>query len=90
MTDDQRFAARRPDVLTFETFPLEEDLTLAGPVIANLKVSISGTDADFVVKIIDVFPDDFNYPGATQNVSRNAGGAYPVSYTHLDVYKRQG
>ncbi|MBL0067946.1 MAG: CocE/NonD family hydrolase [Chitinophagaceae bacterium] len=78
MTDDQRFAARRPDVLTFETFPLEEDLTLAGPVIANLKVSISGTDADFVVKIIDVFPDDFNYPGATQNVSRNAGGAYPM------------
>ena len=78
MTDDQRFASRRPDVLTFETFPLEEDLTLAGSVIANLKVSISGTDADFVVKVIDVFPDDFNYPGATQNVSRNAGGAYPM------------
>lgn len=64
MTDDQRFASRRPDVLTFETYPLEEDLTLAGPVIANLKVSISGTDADFVVKIIDVFPDNFRYTGA--------------------------
>lgn len=62
MTDDQRFASRRPDVLTFQTYPLEEDLTLAGPVTANLKVSISGTDADFVVKVIDVFPDNFQYP----------------------------
>ena len=61
MTDDQRFASRRPDVLTFQTYPLDEELTLAGPVIANLKVSISGTDADFVVKIIDVFPDNFRY-----------------------------
>lgn len=61
MTDDQRFASRRTDVLTYQTFPLEEDLTLAGVVSANLKVTISGTDADFVVKIIDVFPDDFKY-----------------------------
>ncbi len=63
MTDDQRFASRRPDVLTFQTYPLEEDLTLAGPVIADLKVSLTGTDADFVVKVIDVFPDDFRYSG---------------------------
>ena len=62
MTDDQRFAARRPDVLVFETSVLENKLTLAGPVIANLIVSITGTDADFVVKIIDVYPDDFTYP----------------------------
>lgn len=61
MTDDQRFASRRTDVLTYQTLPLEEDLTLAGVVSANLKVTISGTDADFVVKIIDVFPDDFKY-----------------------------
>ncbi len=61
MTDDQRFASRRPDVLTFQTPVLDEDLTLAGPVTANLKVSLTGTDADFVVKIIDVFPDDFEY-----------------------------
>lgn len=78
MTDDQRFASRRPDVLTFETYPLEEDLTLAGVVSANLKVSITGTDADFVVKVIDVFPDDFKYPGSIQNTSRNTGGAYPM------------
>ncbi len=61
MTDDQRFAARRPDVLVYQTPILTEDLTLAGPVVADLLVSISTTDADFVVKIIDVFPDDFTY-----------------------------
>ena len=78
MTDDQRFASRRPDVLTFETYPLEDDLTLAGVVSANLKVSITGTDADFVIKVIDVFPDDFKYPGIQMNTSRNAGGDYPM------------
>lgn len=61
MTDDQRFAARRPDVLVFQTEPLENDLTLAGPLTADLMVAISGTDADFVVKLIDVFPDNFEY-----------------------------
>ncbi len=61
MTDDQRFAARRPDVLVFQTEPLENDLTLAGPITADLMVALTGTDADFVVKLIDVFPDNFNY-----------------------------
>lgn len=78
MTDDQRFASRRPDVLTFETDPLEEDLTLAGPVTASLKASISGTDADFVVKLIDVFPDDFRYAGETPATGRNNAGTYPM------------
>ncbi|WP_205513786.1 CocE/NonD family hydrolase [Longitalea arenae] len=78
MTDDQRFASRRPDVLTFETEVLNDDLTLAGTVVADLLTSISTTDADFVVKVIDVFPDDFKYPGATVNQSRDAGGAYPM------------
>ncbi|HEX5654914.1 MAG TPA: CocE/NonD family hydrolase [Chitinophagaceae bacterium] len=78
MTDDQRFAWRRPDVLSFQTAVLKEDLTLAGPVIANLKVSISGTDADFVVKIIDVFPDDFSYPGDTRQNGLNNSGSYPM------------
>ena len=57
MIADQRFAATRPDVLLFETAALEKDLTLAGPVIADLQVSMTGTDADFIVKIIDVYPD---------------------------------
>ncbi|MBP6432885.1 MAG: CocE/NonD family hydrolase [Ferruginibacter sp.] len=61
MSDDQRFASRRPDVLTFSTDVLTDDVTLAGPVIADLMVSLSTTDADFVVKVIDVFPDDFKY-----------------------------
>jgi hypothetical protein len=78
MTDDQRFASRRPDVLTFQTLPLDEDLVLAGPVIADLKVSITGADADFVVKIIDVFPDDFKYAGDTEQPRRAVGGSYPM------------
>lgn len=61
MTDDQRFANSRPDVLTFVTEPLTTDLTVVGALTADLKVSISTTDADFVVKLIDVFPDDFSY-----------------------------
>jgi len=59
MTGDQRFAAWRPDVLTYRTPPLDHDLTLAGPVQARLQVSTTGTDADWVVKVIDVYPDDF-------------------------------
>nr|WP_299385006.1 CocE/NonD family hydrolase [Allomuricauda sp.] len=58
MTDDQRFAARRSDVLVFETEVLEEDLTLAGDIMANLKVATTGTAADWVVKIIDVHPSN--------------------------------
>lgn len=61
MTDDQRFAAMRPDVLVFQTDTLTEDVTVAGPVIADLRVALTGTDADFVVKVIDVFPDEFTY-----------------------------
>ncbi len=57
MTDDQRFAARRTDVLTFSTDTLKDDITLAGPLVADLLVSISKTDADFVVKLIDVLPE---------------------------------
>ncbi len=61
MSDDQRFAARRTDVIVFSTDTLTTDITLAGPVIANLLASISTTDADFVVKLIDVFPNNFKY-----------------------------
>jgi len=58
MVADQRFAGRRPDVLVFQTEVLEEDLTLAGPIQAQLWVSTSGTASDWVVKVIDVFPPD--------------------------------
>ncbi|MDB9782135.1 CocE/NonD family hydrolase [Winogradskyella sp.] len=56
MTDDQRFASRRPDVLTFETEILESDITLAGAILAKLNVSTTGTAADWIVKVIDVYP----------------------------------
>ncbi|MGQ0766978.1 MAG: CocE/NonD family hydrolase [Gemmatimonadota bacterium] len=58
MIEDQRFAAMRPDVLVYETEPLTEDVTIAGPIIASLHAATSGTDADFVVKLIDVLPGD--------------------------------
>lgn len=79
MTDDQRFAARRTDVLTFQTPILTEDLTLAGTVVADLMASLSTTDADFVVKLIDVFPDDFSYPATPQVSGRQATGSYVMS-----------
>ena len=62
MTEDQRFASTRPDVLTYQTDVLTEDITVAGDIKPSLFVSSSGTDSDFVVKIIDVFPDDYQYP----------------------------
>lgn len=57
MLADQRFVTNRPDVLVFQTAPLEEDMTLTGPVLADLQVAMTGTDADFIVKLIDVYPD---------------------------------
>ena len=57
MTADQRFAERRNDVLTYQTDVLDKDITIAGNIWANLKISTTGTDADWVVKVIDVYPD---------------------------------
>jgi putative CocE/NonD family hydrolase len=62
MLEDQRFASRRPDVLVYQTEPLTEDVTVAGPFRVRFTVSTSGTDADWVVKVIDVFPDDAGGP----------------------------
>lgn len=62
MVSDQRFAASRTDVLAYSTPPLEEDLTIAGPLSPKLFVSTSGTDSDWDVKLIDVYPPD--YPGS--------------------------
>jgi len=58
MTEDQRLVDGRPDVLVYQTEPLQEDVTLAGNVVAKLIASTTGSDADWVVKLIDVFPDD--------------------------------
>ncbi|MBS1766509.1 MAG: CocE/NonD family hydrolase [Acidobacteria bacterium] len=65
MTADQRFAASRPDVMVYATEPLKADVTLAGPLKPELWVSTTGTDSDWVVKLIDVFPEDAKDPEGT-------------------------
>lgn len=62
MLDDQRFAGRRPDVKVYQTDTLQNDITLTGPLMADLFSSTTGTDADYVVKLIDVFPDYYPDP----------------------------
>ena len=62
MDADQRFAARRTDVQTYQTEPLEQDITVTGSVSPRLWVSSSGTDSDFDVKLIDVYPPDYPNP----------------------------
>ena len=74
MSDDQRHAARRPDVLSFTTDPLKDPRTLAGEILAALKVSMSGTDADFIVKLIDVYPPD--HPDYEHNPDNIVMGGY--------------
>lgn len=69
LTDDQRFASRRPDVMVYQTEILDEDITVVGPLEVSLFVSTTGTDADYVVKMIDVFPDEYDeYPKNDMNV----------------------
>jgi putative CocE/NonD family hydrolase len=74
MTSDQRFAARRTDVLAYETEPLEADLTVAGPIECELQVSTTGTDSDWVVKLVDGYPG--NYPNPTPNPANLQMGGY--------------
>jgi putative CocE/NonD family hydrolase len=86
MTDDQRFASRRPDVLVFETDSLQSDLTVTGNIVANLYTSISTTDADFVVKVIDVLPDNFTYGTEEQVTGRNLPSTYPMGGYQMLVH----
>jgi putative CocE/NonD family hydrolase len=76
MTEDQRFASRRPDVLVYRTEPLEADLTVAGPIRVTLHVATTGTDADFVVKLIDEYPSGPGQP-------RPANGVVMEGYQRL-------
>lgn len=77
MARDQRFASERPDVVAYESAPLREPLVIAGPIRADLYVSTSGTDADWVVKLIDVYPDD------TPNPAPNPRGVVMGGYQQL-------
>ena len=84
MTEDQRFAATRPDVLVYQTTPLTEDVTVAGDLHPSLFVSSSGTDSDFVVKLIDVFPDDYKFPEGVKPPETSAFSVFePGGYQML-------
>jgi putative CocE/NonD family hydrolase len=74
MVADQRFASTRPDVLVYQTEPLEEDVTFAGPITARLQVATTGTDSDWVVRLIDVYSGD--YPNPDPNPSGVQMGGY--------------
>lgn len=91
MTDDQRFAERRPDVLAFKTAILAEDVTVTGIVTADLLTAISSTDADFVVKLIDVFPDDLSYNNVDIYSENNPEKMYPMGgyemLVHAEVFR---
>ncbi len=72
MDDDQRFATTRPDVLVYQTEPLTEDVTVAGPVSPKLRIASTGTDADFDVKLIDVLPENFTDPDAAATAGKRS------------------
>lgn len=84
MVDDQRFASYRPDVLVYETDPLEEDVTIAGPISPKLKVASSGTDSDFDVKLIDVYPNNYPDPDGTSSGNKRISDAPPL---HMGGYQ---
>ncbi len=75
MTEDQRFASTRPDVLVYQTDVLTEDITVAGDIKPSLTIASSGTDSDFIVKLIDVFPDNYKFP---ENVKPPENSAWSV------------
>jgi hypothetical protein len=85
MVDDQRFASYRPDVLIYQTDPLEEDVTIAGPITPKLKVSSSGTDSDFDVKLIDVYPGDYPNPDGGASQGKRILDAPPL---HMGGYQQ--
>ncbi|MFZ0745690.1 MAG: CocE/NonD family hydrolase, partial [Terracidiphilus sp.] len=85
MVDDQRFASYRPDVLVYETDPLQEDVTIAGPISPKLKIASSGTDSDFDVKLIDVYPDDYPDPEETSRGNKRILDVPPL---HMGGYEQ--
>ncbi|RAR48420.1 CocE/NonD family hydrolase [Flavobacterium lacus] len=80
MSDDQRQASKRPDVLTFESEPLTEDMVFSGEIMARLQVAMTGTDADFIIKLIDVYPQD--HPNYDHNPSNIIMGGYQQLVRH--------
>ncbi len=87
MTEDQRFATRRPDVLVYETEPLAEDVSVAGPIEVKVFVSTTGTDSDFVVKVIDVYPADYPDP-PSEGTPPAMRGPQPPSSGRMGGYEQ--
>jgi putative CocE/NonD family hydrolase len=85
MVDDQRFASYRPDVLVYETDPLEQDVTIAGPISPKLKIVSSATDSDFDVKLIDVYPADYPNPDDSLDGNKRILDAPPL---HMGGYQQ--
>ncbi len=85
MVDDQRFASMRPDVLVYQTDVLDEDVTFSGPLAASLNVSTTGTDSDFVVKLIDVYSNDFPNPDAPAAAVPNSSTPLPSVHPPLEM-----
>ena len=83
MTEDQRFAAQRPDVLVYQSPVLTDDVVFAGPIKVNLNVSSSGTDSDFVVKVIDVYPADYPTSRPPQGQPQVANAVVMPGYQQL-------
>ena len=85
MVDDQRFASYRPDVLVYQTEPLEEDVTIAGPISPKLRIASSATDSDFDVKLIDVYPENYPDPDGTSQGNKRVLDAPPL---HMGGYQQ--
>jgi putative CocE/NonD family hydrolase len=85
MVDDQRFASYRPDVLVYQTDALEEDVTIAGPISPKLKIASTGTDSDFVVKLIDVYPEDYGDQDDNARPNKRVLDAPPL---HMGGYQQ--
>ena len=88
MTEDQRFAATRPDVLVYSIGPLEEDLAVAGPVSISLTVSSSGTDSDFAVKLIDGYPGTYPQPETVPAAPGQPAARPPSNYVRMGGYQQ--
>lgn len=84
MTEDQRFASTRPDVLVYQTEILTEDITVTGDIKPALFIASSGTDSDFIVKLVDVFPDEYKFPDGVKPPQSSAWTVFqPGGYEML-------
>jgi len=88
MVADQRFASSRTDVLVYQTEPLETELRVAGPLKATLYVSTTGTDSDWVVKLIDVYPGDFPEPEPLEPARLRRSAPAPVTVPRMGGYQQ--